>query len=209
MKAFMIGAPLAFAGLLTQHPMDAPSDFYSLVADDPGRWLAVHYGAALLFPLMAGVVWWLLRGVSGRAATVARAAMPVYAILYGVYEAMVGLDSGMLAQEAQGMSGAERAGVADAINGIPSNVILGEGGVFGSVGGLAWVIGVSAAIVALNKTGVQRSALALLGVSSLMIMHIPPIGPVCLICLSAAALLIERRRPAPAGAPGRIAAATA
>ena len=40
----------------------------------------------------------------------------------------------------------------------------------------------------------------------MMVMHIPPIGPVALVCLSAAGLLIERRRygavAAPAGAVG-------
>ena len=37
--------------------------------------LTVHYGAAILFPAMALMVWLLIRGLSGRAATVAKVAL--------------------------------------------------------------------------------------------------------------------------------------
>jgi hypothetical protein len=40
---------------------------------------------------------------------------------------------------------------------------------------------------------VSRSALILLGIGGLLVFHVP-IGPVALVCLSAAAILIERRR---------------
>lgn len=192
-RAFLVGAPLAFAALLTLHPMGG-ADFHAGIAAAVERWLAVHFGAAVLFPLMAYVVWLLLRDVPGRAATVARIALPVYAVFYGVYETTVGIASGIIAHQGNGMSGAERQGVADAVNGILSNPIVGEPGIFSGVGGIAWVVAVSGAIVALRAAGVRGAALVLLGAGALMVLHIPPIGPLALLCLSGAAFLIERGR---------------
>ena len=68
LRAFLVGAPLAFAALLTQHPMGT-GDIFTGVSENVTPWLAVHYGAAVLFPLMALVVWLLIRDLSGRAAT--------------------------------------------------------------------------------------------------------------------------------------------
>ena len=68
------------------------------MSENVTAWLAVHYGAAALFPLMAFVVWLLIRDLRGRAATVARVALPVFAVFYGVWEAVFGIANGLLAQ---------------------------------------------------------------------------------------------------------------
>jgi hypothetical protein len=39
---------------------------------------------------------------------------------------------------------------------------------------------------------VSRGALIALGVAAAMVMHIPPIGPIALICLSTAAVKVRR-----------------
>jgi hypothetical protein len=197
--AFLIAAPLVFAALLMLHPIGG-DDFATLVSENLTPWLAVHYGAAVLFPLMGYVIWLLIRDLPGRAATVARIAIPVYAIFYGVYEAMMGLATGIVTQHGNGMTGAERDGVAEAVNAIASHAIVGEGGLVSSIGSLAWIVAITGAILALRAAGVRRSALVLLGIGTFMAMHIPPIGPVALVCLSGAALLIERHREAPAHA---------
>ena len=197
LRALLVGVPLAFAGLLTQHPMGA-GDFYTEVADNVTPWLAVHYGAAVFFPLMALVVWLLLRDAHGRAATVARIALPVYAVFYGVWEAMFGIANGLLAQAGNELDGPQREGVTEAFDAIVASPLVGELSVFNGVGGMAWVVAVVAAVVALKGAGVRRSALVLLGIGSLMIFH-APLGPPALVCLGVAAYLIERRRePVPA-----------
>jgi len=195
-NAFLIAAPLAFAALLMLHPMGG-SDFAALVSDDLTPWLAVHYGGAVLFPLMGYVVWQLIRDLPGRAATVARVAIPVYAVFYGAYEAMVGLATGITTQQGDELTGAERDGVAEAVNAIAAHPIVGEGGLFSTLGGLAWITVMTGAIMALRAAGVRTSALVLLGVGTLMVLHIPPIGPIALVCLSGAVLMIVRR-PQPA-----------
>jgi hypothetical protein len=195
LRTALVGTPLAFAALLTLHPKGGTGDFYTGVADNVGPWLTVHYGAALLFPAMALVVWLLLRGLSSRAATVARFALPVYAVFYGVYETVMGVATGVAAQTGNGLSGAEREGVADVVNNILTSRIVGDGGLFSSVGSIAWWVGISAAIMALRQAGASRASLVLLGLGGLMVFHALAVGPAALVCLSAAAYLIERRRP--------------
>jgi hypothetical protein len=192
-SAFLIAAPLAFAALLMLHPMGG-DDFATVVSENLTPWLAVHYGAAVLFPLMGCVIWLLIRDLSGRAATVARIAIPVYAVFYAAYEAMMGIATGVMTQQGNGMTGAERNGVAEAVNAIPTHPIVGDGGLLSSIGSLAWIIAITGAVLALRAAGVRPSALVLLGIGTFMALHIPPIGPLALVCLSGAALLIERRR---------------
>ena len=199
LRAFLIGAPLAFAGLLTQHPMGT-GDLYTEVSQNVTPWLAVHYGAAVFFPLMGLVVWQLIRGLEGRAATVARVALPVYAVAYGVWESMFGIANGLLAQTGNSLNGEARQGVIEASEDIVSSPIFGEVSVFSSIGGVAWMVGVFAAIMALKQAGVRRGALILLAFGALMIFHVPPFGSTALVCLSAGVYLTERRRSAALGA---------
>lgn len=199
LRALLVGAPLAFAALLTQHPTGS-GDFYTAVSTNLTPWMMVHYGGVILFPLMALVLWLLIRDLPGRAATVARFALPVYAAVYGVFEAVMGIATGIVAETGNGLDGAERDGVAEAVNGILSSRIVGDGGVLASVGSIAWWIGISGAIVALRRAGASRASLVLLGAGGLMVFHSLAVGPAALVCLSAAAYLIERRRQlAPAG----------
>lgn len=191
--AFMVGAPVAFGALLTQHPM-AAGDFFDGVSDNVTPWLMVHLGGAVLFPAMALVVWLLIRDLSSRPATVARVALPIYAVFYGVFEAVMGIATGVLAHAGNDLEGAERQGLAEAINSIPTSPIVGESGVFSSVGSIAWWVAISAAILALKRAGASRASLVLLGIGGLMVFH-SLLGPIALPALAAAAYLIERRRP--------------
>ena len=189
-SAFVIAAPLVFAALLMLHPIGG-GDFATLVSDNLTPWLVVHYGAAVLFPVMGYVIWLLIRDLTGRAATIARIAIPVYAIFYGVFEAMMGLATGIMTQQGKGMAVLERDGVAEAVNAIPTHAIVGDAGLLASIGSIAWIIAITGAILALRAAGVRRSALVLLGIGTFMAMHVPPIGPLALLCLSGAGLGVD------------------
>jgi hypothetical protein len=118
-------------------------------------------------------------------------------VFYGAYEAMMGLATGVMTQQGDGMTGAERDGVAEAVNAIPTHPIVGDGGLLSTIGSLAWVTAITGAILALRAAGVRTPPLVLLGIGTFMAIHVPPIGPIALVCLSGAALMIERR-PQPA-----------
>jgi hypothetical protein len=191
-RAFLVGAPVAFAALLTLHPMGT-GDLFDEVSRSVTPWLIVHYGGAVGFPAMALVIWLLIRDLPGRAATIARFALPVYAVFYTVWEAIFGIATGIIADTGNGLSDTQREGTAAAVDAIVASPIVGEAGVFASIGGLAWWVAVSAAIMALKQAGVRRSALVLLGLGGLMTFHVP-IGPPALVCLSIAAFMIDRHR---------------
>lgn len=193
LSAFLVAAPLPFAAALTQHPTGG-TDLYELISANQTAWMAVHYTGAVFFPLMALVLWQLVRGLPGRAASVTRYAMPVFAVFYGVYEALFGIANGLIANTASGLGGAERQGAIEAIDDIVASPIVGEPGLLVSLGSIAWWAGIAGAIVALRRAGAGTPALLLLAVGGLLTFHIHPIGPIALVALSGAALLVERRR---------------
>jgi hypothetical protein len=197
LRAFVAGAPLAFAALLTRHPMGGGT-LYDGISPEVGAWLAVHYASAILFPLMALVVWLLIRELPGRAAAVSRWALPVFAVLYGVWETMFGIANGMIAQAGSDLGPAARGGARAASELIVDSPLVGELSVFNALGTGAWLVAIVGAIVALKHAGRRTSALILLALAGALVMHVPPIGPVALVCLSGAALLLERERAAAA-----------
>jgi hypothetical protein len=60
---FLIGVPLAWAIVLLFHPTGDGEDFYPIVRDQVTAWMTVHVGTLLSVPLIAAVVYLLLRGV--------------------------------------------------------------------------------------------------------------------------------------------------
>jgi hypothetical protein len=87
---FLIGIPLGWAILLLFHPGGEGKDVYGDLHDQVTRMLVVHLGMLIFIPLMAGVIYVLLRGVEGTAARVSRIALVVYVIFYGAWEALYG-----------------------------------------------------------------------------------------------------------------------
>ena len=72
---FLTGVPLAWAVVLLFHPTGDGEDFYPIVRDQLTAWMTVHVATFLFVPLVAGVVYLLLRGVEGTAAQVSRVAL--------------------------------------------------------------------------------------------------------------------------------------
>jgi hypothetical protein len=60
-------------------------------------------------------------------------------LLYGACETVIGLAVGALVQHANDAPVSQRPAVADAIQSVGDNVIVGDPGVLASVGALAWI----------------------------------------------------------------------
>jgi hypothetical protein len=198
---FLIGVPLLWAILLLFHPT-GDGDYYPIVKDDVTAWMTVHIGMMLFIPLLAGVVFLLLRRVTGPAALVSRIALAPFVVFYGAYETLVGLGSGILADEVNALPEAERATGAQLIQDFNESKLLADPGVLNSIGTVALVVAAVAAGIALyRRAGAPIAVPILLGLSApLVAMHPPPYGPIGLVLFTAAVLVALRAR-LPARAP--------
>ena len=75
---------LLIAGLGLLHPV-------FLTPETAERWRLAHLGLLPAFPLLAGSVWFLLRGERGPAAWGARVLAAAYAVLYSALDAIAGI----------------------------------------------------------------------------------------------------------------------
>lgn len=194
--AFLIGVPLAWAVLLWFHPDVNPDSVYEDLRDEVSAYLIVHVGTLIFIGLMGVALYMLVRDLPGRAATISRLAIGPFVLFYAAWETVIGLAIGVLVQHANDAPAGERAAVADAIQAVGENAIVGDAGALLTVGALAWITAVIAAAVAVRRSGAPLLATVLLGLSAVVVSHPPPIGPIGLACFAGAAglLAISGRR---------------
>jgi hypothetical protein len=206
--AFLIGVPLLWAILLLFHPGGEGDQIYLDARDNVTRFLVVHIGMMLFIPLMAVVVYLLLRGVEGTAAWVSRIALVPFVIFYGAWEVFQGIGVGILVNELNGLPQAEPALREALVQDFAEHPLTGPFGVFGSIGSMGLIVAAIAAGVALYRhAGAPVSVPILLAISGLLItIHPPPYGPIGLALFIVAVLLYVRSRSrdratAPLGQP--------
>ena len=190
--AFAIGVPLAWAVLLWFHPDVDPNDVYGTLRDDVDAYLVVHVGTLIFIGLMGAALYLLVRDMPGTAARISRLAIGPFVVLYAAWEAVIGLAIGVLVQHANDAPARQRPAVADSIQSLGDNVIIGDPGIVGSAGAIAWIVAVIAAAVAYRNAGAPVLAWVLLGLSLLVVSHPPPIGPIALVFFAAAVALLAR-----------------
>jgi hypothetical protein len=193
--AFLIGVPLAWAVLLLFHPAgEGETVTYGEVQDEVTAWLVVHLGMMLFIPLMALAVYLLLRGIESAAATVSRIALVPFVVFYGAYEVLLGIGTGILVDDVNGLTASERAAGAALVNEFTDNVLIRGFSVLSSLGSVAFITAMIAAGVALRRqAGTPLAVPILLGLSGFLITaHPPPYGPTGLVLFIAAALLFAR-----------------
>ena len=149
--AFLIAVPLLWAILLLFHPGGEGDAIYLDVQDNATRFLVVHIGMMLFIPLMAVVVFLLLRGVEGTAAWVSRIALVPFVVFYSAWEVLQGIGVGILANELNGLPQAGQALREDIVQDFAEHVLIGPFGVFGSIGPMGLIVAMIAAGVALYR----------------------------------------------------------
>ena len=107
-----------------------------------------------------------------------------------------GLAIGALVQHGDDAPVRQRPAVADAIQSVGDNAIVGDPGIVASVGSLAWITAVLAATIAYRQVGAPLVATILLGLSFMVVSHPPPIGPIGLVCFAGAVALLARAQRA-------------
>jgi hypothetical protein len=201
--AFLIGVPAAWAVLLLFHPTGEGDDIYAEVRDDASRWLVVHVGTMIFIPLMAVAIYLLVRGIENSAARVCRIALATFALFYTAWEVLLGIGTGVLIQDVNGLPATERGTGSDLVNEFTDNVFVRDFGVFNIIGGVSLIAATIAAGIALRRqAGVPVAVPILLGLSGFLIgAHPPPFGPTGLVLFIAAVVLYARSQTAVRTAP--------
>jgi hypothetical protein len=176
---FLIGVPSLWAILLLFHPGGSGEQIYLDVQDKVTRFLVVHIGMMLFIPLIAAVVYLLLRGIEGTAAWVSRIALVPFVVFYSAWEVLQGIGVGVLAHELNGLPQAEPALREELVQDFAEHALIGPFSVLGSIGSMGLIVATIAAGVALYRhAGAPASVAVLLAISGLLItVHPPPYGP--------------------------------
>jgi uncharacterized membrane protein YiaA len=182
--------PLSWAALLMFHPAPDPDDIYGSLRDEATQWLLVHVGTLLFIGLMGAALILLVSDLRGLAATVSRVAAGAFILCYGAAEAILGIAAGVLVRYANVAPENERAGLAAAIQRLWDDMISAD--LAATVGAVAWAVGIIAAAVALRQAGAPLAVSLLLAVSTIALLHGPPIGPIGLVFFAAAVALLAR-----------------
>ena len=199
--AFAMGVPLAWAVLLWFHPDVPPDDVYGGLRDEVTTYIIVHVGTLIFIALIGVVLYMLVRDLPGTAARVSRVAIIPFVVAYAAWETVIGLAIGALVQGANDAPASDRPAIADAIQTLGDNAIVGEMGALSIVGGVSWAVAVIAAVVAFRGVGAPVGALVLLGLSVPVVSHPPPIGPIALACFAGAVALLARSERVAAALP--------
>ena len=190
--ALTIGVPLAWAVLLWFHPDVDPNHIYADLREDVVAYQIVHAGTLVFIGLTGLALYLLVRDLPGRAARISRIAIGPFVLFYAAWESVIGLAIGALVQHGNDAPVRQRPAVADAIQSLGDNVIVGDPGIVAMVGSLSWVVAVIAAAIAYRQVGAPLLATILLALSFMVVSHPPPIGPIGLLCFASAVALLAR-----------------
>jgi hypothetical protein len=199
--ACLIAVPLLWGILLMFHPGGEADQMYETVRDEVTPWLAVHIGMMFFIPLMAAVVYVLLRGVGGTAARVSRIALVPFALFYTIWEALQGIATGILVYNVNQLPATERATGSDLVQDFGMNILARDFGIFGSIGSVAFLVAMIAAALALHRhAGAPLAVPILLGLAGFLITaHPPPFGPTGLGLFIVAVIVFARSQSASRG----------
>jgi hypothetical protein len=156
-RVVLFGAPLALALLEIFHP-EQPNSAEEAVKQ--GVWFMwFHFLQVPLIGLIALAVYLLTDALDGRAASVSRWAIAVFAVFFSAYDAAAGIGTGYALRNARGLSGGAQEAIYEAVKDMPVVSLIF---VLSVVGSLAWVVALVAAAVALRRAGTSLGPIILL-----------------------------------------------
>lgn len=166
-------APLGFTVTTLLHPVVQGSVVE--ITDRTALWLAVHVVQVVLIMGLGLTIRWLVDGLGGRAADVARGGVWVFVAVYAAFDAVVGVGTGVVVRAAATLDGAERTTVlaaADALFTHPLGLLLAV------VGSLAWLTAAVSAALAHRRIGTGADVTAAIAVAGLLLgmTHVGPSG---------------------------------
>jgi hypothetical protein len=190
-EVFLVGIPLVWIVVALVHPMGG-GDVYDELQDQVGLWLGVHFAQLVLSLGLAMIIWVLLAGRTGTAATVARLALPVWLVSFAAFDSVTGIASGLAVHHANGLDGPEQAGAASTAEYLVDNRVTADFSLLWFVQAAALLTVVIATALVLRSAGASRGLfVAMLG-GALLVFHAGAIAAIGLLAIAAAVVLAYR-----------------
>jgi hypothetical protein len=185
-RAVLFGGPLGYIVLGLVHPMGDLE-----VGDPAGFYIFLHLIQPLLIALVAFGLWLLVDGLESTAARVVRYSLVPYLIVYSMFDAVAGVATGLIVQEANGMSVADQAAVQRMMDGIGEHLVL----VALWIGaGVSWLIpAVAAAIAVSDRVPRWVTVGMVIGAAVFAVGHPIPPGPIGMSLYLGGILWLELR----------------
>jgi hypothetical protein len=186
-RIVLLGTPLALAIMEYFHP--EPGSVAEAV-EHGGWFMTFHFIQLPLIGLMALAVYLLTDGLEGQAVSVSRWAVGVFAVFFSAYDAAVGIATGYVLRNAQGLSAEAQATVFETVKDLPGFSLPF---VLSIVGTLGWVVALIAAARVLRRAGASRVPFILLILAGVFLMggHPYPAGTLAFGCFFLATAWLE------------------
>ena len=186
-RAFLFGTPLLYLVLGLIHPMEDPGP-----GDDASVFVGLHIAQLFLIGGLGYSIWLLVEGIESRAATVARALILPYVILYTAFDSIVGIATGTAIQKANELPAADQAATGRLIDSLQEADPAGY--VLYIATGLSFLAAILAVVVALrDRASWQPLVLMILGALVFAVGHPKPFGPIGMGLLLAGFVWLELR----------------
>lgn len=192
-RLVLFGVPLLYLVLGLLHPTSNPE-----VGDETGLFIGLHVAQLFLIGGLAYMLWLLVAGLEGRAATVTRALILPFVIAYTALDAVLGIAWGIVAAKANELPAADQPAAGRLIDELLGTDLLGLILYWGA--GVLWLAVALAAVTALRKEA-PRVTLVLVATGSIVFVlgHAQPMGPIAMALILAGVAWWELRPRVDAG----------
>ena len=104
-RVVLLGVPSLYVILGLLHPTANPE-----LGDDPSRFINLHIAQLFLIMGLGFVLWLLVEGIAGRAATVARVLIIPFVVAYTALDAILGIAWGIAVETANDLPAEDQTG---------------------------------------------------------------------------------------------------
>lgn len=185
-KIIILATPLILGTLEIWHPVGiAGKNAFESISPQADWWLTLHILQLPLFGLMALAVFFLTTNLKETTGTVSRIGLALFIVFYTALDSIMGIAGGILIRTAQDFPTKTQNFVAQQVNTLIFNPIVG-GGTFSPVavlGAGGWLIALISCAIGLMQIGIDFLAATCLVLSGILFAfsHTPPTGPLGLL----------------------------
>ena len=173
-RVVLLGVPSLYVLLGLLHPTANPE-----LGDETDLFIGLHIAQLFLIMGLGYVLWLLVEGVTNRAATLARALIIPFLVVYTALDAILGIAWGIAAEVANGLPVADQPGAGRLIDELISGDPDPRGLILYWGAGLLWVAVALSVVAALRDTAPLGALVSMaLGAAVFTLGHAPPMGPV-------------------------------